>query len=249
MLWWRQKKDRNASDVSAEARLQQKYSTFRKLLSLNNECLELMAGLQEDLQFIPPLRDMVGGRASSIFQKAEGVVAELERLTTTSQPALLRVLQEKRQEVESFVAAQQELASPRLSAWLSEIDATAAVEAGGKAAALGELKNKLGLPVPNGFVLTTEAYRQFCGIPLWTSIRDALRKADLADLEDLHAISTKLTEMVMGSPVPRAVEVAITERARILGTGVSGLAVRSSAVGEGGARSFAGQFLRHSLHS
>jgi pyruvate,water dikinase len=243
MLWWRQKKGRNASDVSAEARLQQKYSTFRKLLSLNNECLELMAGLQEDLQFIPPLRDMVGGRASSIFQKAEGVVAELERLTTTSQPVLLRVLQEKRQEVESFVAAQQELASPRLSAWLSEIDTTAAVEAGGKAAALGELKNKLGLPVPNGFVLTTEAYRQFCGIPLWTSIRDALRKADLADLEDLQAISTKLTEMVMGSPVPRAVEVAITERARILGTGVSGLAVRSSAVGEGGARSFAGQFL------
>jgi pyruvate,water dikinase len=242
MLWWRRKKDRSTPEVSAEVRLQPRYSTFRKLLSFNNECLELMAGLQEDLQFIPPLQDMVGGRTSSIFQKAERVVFELERLTHIPQPTLLRVLQEQRREVESFVAAQQELALPRLSAWLSEIGAAAAGEAGGKAAALGEVKNKLGLPVPNGYVLTTEAYRQFCGIPLWVAIRDALRKADLADLEGLQAISTRLTDMVMASPVPRPVEVAITERARMLGTGEPGLAVRSSAVGEGGARPFAGQF-------
>ena len=59
----------------------------------------------------------------------------------------------------------------------------------------------------------------------------------------LQAISAHLTELVMACPVPRAVEVAMIERARILGTEAPGLAVRSSAVGEGGIRSFAGQFL------
>jgi pyruvate, water dikinase len=94
---------------------------------------------------------------------------------------LLRVLQEQRQEVESFIAAQQELASPRLSAWLSEIGADSSHEAGRKAAVLGEIKSKLGMPVPNGYVLTTEAYRKFCGIPPWTRIRDSVRELDLED--------------------------------------------------------------------
>jgi pyruvate,water dikinase len=43
--------------------------------------------------------------------------------------------------------------------------------------------------------------------------------------------------------VPRAIEVAVTERARVLDKWGQGLAVRSSAVGEGGARTYAGQYL------
>lgn len=108
---------------------------------------------------------------------------------------------------------------------------------------MGEIKNRLGLPVPDGYVLTTEAYRQFCGIPLWQQIRGALRRADLSDLDSLQGISLQLMEMVMESPLPRAVEVAVSERARMLAGARGALAVRSSAVGEGGARTFAGQFL------
>jgi pyruvate,water dikinase len=134
---------------------------------------------------------------------------------------------------------------PKLSAWLSEVRADSVVEVGGKAASLGEIKNVLGLRVPDGYCLTTEAYRQFCGIPLWRSIRDAIRDADLSDLEGLTRSSEHLHRIVMDAPVPRAVEVAISERAKTLDSGEMGLAVRSSGVGEGGAQSFAGQF--HSL--
>jgi pyruvate,water dikinase len=243
MFWWRRKQDPSRAAASAEVRLRQKYTTFRRLLSLNNECLELMASLQEDLQFISPRREVAGERVAAIFQKAHSIVEELAALTGKKEPALTRVLDEQQQAVEIYIATHQEQAIPRLAASLSEVGLTAALEVGGKAAALGEIKNRLGLPVPDGFVLTTEAYRQFCGIPLWSSIRDALHNSDLADLEGLNAISNQLTEMVMAAPVPRAVEVAITERARILEKGAWGLAVRSSAVGEGGVRTFAGQFL------
>jgi len=243
MFWWQQKEDPSHAAASAEVRLRHKYTTFRRLLSLNNECLELMASLQEDLQFISPRREVAGERVVAIFQKAQGIVEELSTLTGKKKPALTRVLDEQRQAVETYIATQQEQVIPRLAASLSEVESSTVMEVGGKAAALGEISNRLGLPVPDGFVLTTEAYRQFCGIPLWSSIRDALRDSDLADLEGLQAISSRLTDMVMAAPVPRAVEVAITERARILGKGESGLAVRSSAVGEGGVRTFAGQFL------
>jgi len=46
---WR-KKDRGRSGPADEARLREKYASFRSLLSLNSECLESIAGLQEDLR-------------------------------------------------------------------------------------------------------------------------------------------------------------------------------------------------------
>jgi pyruvate,water dikinase len=243
MIGWRRKKNDEASPSAAATRLRQKYNSFRTLLSLNNDCLELMAGVQDDLRHVAPLREVFADRVESIFEKAGGIVQSLEKLTGVLQPALARALNQQRQEVERYLAAQQEYAPRRLSAWLSEVDVTSLGEVGGKAAALGEIKNRLGLPVPDGYILTTEAYRLFCGLPLWKQVQVELCNADLEDLEGLQAISSRLMNLVMRVPVPRAVEVAISERARVLVGQGAGLAVRSSAVGEGGALTFAGQFL------
>ena len=228
---------------TAEQRIRQRYASFRELLELNTECLEVLSGLQEDLREVPPLRDALGGRITTIFDEAERIVAALGKLTGGRYSSLFAVLRDQRHDVETYIAACQELTTPRLSTSLSEVDAQAALEVGGKAAALGEIKNRLGLPVPDGYVLTTEAYRQFCGLPLWMAVRDATREADLNDLDALRAISAKLKDMVLACPVPRNIEVAITERAFKLTTGGLGFAVRSSAVGEGGERTFAGQFI------
>jgi pyruvate, water dikinase len=245
MFFWRRKNGRPTSASSAEARLRQKYLSFRNLLILNNDSLELMAGVQEDLQYVPPLREIFSQRVAAIFEKAAGIVASLETLTGASQRPLARTLEEQRLEVESYIARQQEQRQLRLSAWLSEVDLQSAAEVGGKAAALGEIRNHLGVPVPDGYVMTTEAYRRFCGVPLWKEIRTALRRADPADLDSLQSISAHLREIIMACAVPRAVEVAVSERARALaGASPTGcIAVRSSAVGEGGALTFAGQFL------
>jgi pyruvate, water dikinase len=243
MLGWRRKKEDDAQAASAEARLRQKYASFRTLLSSNNECLELMADMQEDLRYVAPLREVFSDRVSTILTRAGAVVESLEMLTGAPQRTLARALEQQRQEVERYLAELQEHTPRRLSARLSEIGLEAADEVGGKAAALGEIKNRLGLPVPEGFVLTTEAYRLFCGLPLWKKIQKELFHADLDDLEGLQAISSRLVRLVTEFPLPRAVEVAVSERARVL-TGQDGaLAVRSSAVGEGGALTFAGQFL------
>jgi len=240
-LWRKSASEKRAG--TAEQRIRQRYAGFRELLELNTECLEVLSGLQEDLREVPPLRDALGGRITVIFDRAERIVAALGKLSGGRYSSLFAVLRGQRHDVETYIAACQELATPRLSTWLSEVDSQTALEVGGKAAGLGEIKNKLGLPVPDGYVLTTEAYRQFCGIALWMSIRDATRDADLNDLDSLRTMSAKLKEMVLACPVPRNVEIAITERALKLNTRGLGLAVRSSAVGEGGERTFAGQFM------
>jgi pyruvate,water dikinase len=222
--------------------VREKYQGFRDLLTLNNECLGLLAGLQEDLQFVPPLRDVLGDRIGAIFEHSESIVSALERLSGIPYHSLHKAVEGQRRQVEASIAAAQELETPRLSFSLSEVTALDAPMAGGKAAALGEVKNVLGLSVPEGYVITTEAYRQFFGLPRWHTIRDAMRDLDPSNPQAVQDASATLTAGVMEAPLPRAVEVAITERALTLETGGLGLAVRSSAMGEGGVHAFAGQF-------
>jgi pyruvate,water dikinase len=238
--WW----GRHKQQVPTEQTIRSKYATFRELLSLNNDCLEILASVQEDLRFAPASRSVLGDRTSLIFDKLENVIHTLQRLSGNVLPQLAAMVHAQRGEIETYIAARDELASPPLALWLSEIDGKSQPEVGGKAAALGEIKNHLLLPVPDGYVLTAEAYRQFCGTPIWKELRDATRNVDLNDLRKLEAISAALMEEVKTLPVPRALEVAITERAHTLRSGAgAGLAVRSSAVGEGGERTFAGQFV------
>ncbi len=238
--WWKKKKPAEAAG-SLQDRIRGRYVSFRELLSLNNDCLELLASIQEDLQYAPPTRELLGERVGSVFDKTAEVVRTLERLTGYDHQSLLTSVQAQRQEVERYIAAD-DLRPTNLSASLSEVNAASGAEAGAKAAVLGEIKNKLRLPVPDGFVLTAHAYRQFCGIPLWQQFRDTTRNLDLNDLNILRKVSAELTELVMATPVPRAIEVALTERALALQRAGMAIAVRSSAVGEGGERTFAGQF-------
>jgi pyruvate,water dikinase len=243
MPWWKGRNHGQQMSVGAPERVRARYTSFRDLLALNNESLELMAGLQDDLQYVPPRRDVLGDRIGTIFSRVGAVVATLERLTGVRQPALAAGLASQQLEVERYAAALEELKHPRLSAWISELNAGSENDAGSKAAVLGEIRNQLGLPVPDGFVLTSEAYRQYCGIALWREIRDATRDLDPNDLEAIRRLSEVLTARVMEFPLPRAVEVAITARSEILLKKGGAMAVRSSARGEGGAKSYAGQFL------
>ncbi|UBU10703.1 PEP/pyruvate-binding domain-containing protein [Nonomuraea gerenzanensis] len=106
----------------------------------------------------------------------------------------------------------------------SEIDAGMLAEVGGKAANLGEL-TAAGLPVPPGWVLTTEAYRQVAQGLLTSG-------DDLAERARRHLLE---------APVPDAVQEAIVKAYAGLGDDVP-VAVRSSATAEDlPFASFAGQ--------
>jgi pyruvate,water dikinase len=243
MSFWHRQTSAPAAPAEAANRVRTKYASFRELLAANNESLELMARLQEDLQHVPPRRDVIESPIAGIFERVRAVVGALEKLTGSSYATLNAALVSQQQEIERFAAALQETVRPRLSAWLSEVNAASEREVGGKAAALGEIRNKLALPVPDGFVLTTEAYLRYCGLPLWREIRDATHNLDLNNLDALHAAGEELRRKVLSCAVPRAIEVAIAGRAETLLRGGGALAVRSSARGEGGARTCAGQFL------
>jgi len=112
---------------------------------------------------------------------------------------------------------------------------------GGKGMSLSRLVNA-GIPVPDGFHVTTEAYRQFVAANnLQAKILGALRNADIAQPDSLETVSTTIGKLFTDSKIPSDVEAAIREAYDILDNRKS-VAVRSSATAEDlPDASFAGQ--------
>lgn len=111
---------------------------------------------------------------------------------------------------------------------------------GGKAANLGELL-AAGLPVPDGFCLTTEAYREAtAGGPL-AEVHPALKATPDGDLPALAALASRARYIIQNAPVPTEVATAVEAAYAALGDNVP-VAVRSSATAEDlPSASFAGQ--------
>ncbi|MDH7596208.1 MAG: phosphoenolpyruvate synthase [Methanothrix sp.] len=128
--------------------------------------------------------------------------------------------------------------------WLEEVGKEDIPVVGGKGASLGEMIN-IGIPVPGGFAVTAQAFRQFierAGIA--KELFDSL-KVDVNNPEDLLRAEATAKKIVMDAEVPEDIENAIKERYRELcereGEEVF-VAVRSSATAEDlPDASFAGQ--------
>jgi len=117
---------------------------------------------------------------------------------------------------------------------------------GGKAFHLSRLKGLLGLPVPEGFILSTSAWNEVVEINgLRDDIDRELAEVDIDSLPSLERASARLHERILNCRLPDGVEQEIVRRAEEIGrrTGVDDFAVRSSCVAEDSELSFAGQYL------
>ncbi len=126
---------------------------------------------------------------------------------------------------------------------LSLADPKASLESvGGKGSSLSRLINA-GLPVPDGFHITTEAYRQFVSYNnLESTIRKALDSADTTNPTSLETTSQRIIDSIIKAEIPPEIASAIVQAyAEIPGKNPA-VAVRSSATAEDlPEASFAGQ--------
>src|SRR5215211_6651922 len=123
---------------------------------------------------------------------------------------------------------------------LDHVDAGALPLVGGKAANLGELI-AAGLPVPAGFCVTTEAYRDVAAAAELAEFLDRLAATRAGDTGALAGLARQARERVLAMAMPALVADAVAAAYLDLGDGVP-VGVRSSATAEDlpGA-SFAGQ--------
>ncbi len=118
--------------------------------------------------------------------------------------------------------------------------------AGGKAYNLSTVKTALGLPIPEGFVVTTRAYHRFFEVNnLRKPINLILADLDLKSLKSLKNAFNVISQLIQDAEIPEEVGIAIQDAFGNLQSSFGEnirFAVRSSAVGEDSKISFAGQY-------
>ncbi|MGQ9687250.1 MAG: PEP/pyruvate-binding domain-containing protein [Desulfobaccales bacterium] len=227
----------------------QKYQSFKKLLDANNDALEIMSRLETvaqgdflfDMQYLRT-------RTTALLDICRVIIDELNLLGDNRYTALIPIYEGIKARIQEELTRGP--ATAVRGAWtlpLSQVNRRLLAQVGGKNANLGEIRNRVQLPTPDGFVITVEAYRQVLAENhLTQKLERFLKEVDPGDLAGLTEKSRLLREELLQARIPLRLAAEVNQQferlTRALGQAPS-LALRSSGLYEDQEFSFAGQFL------
>lgn len=227
------------------------FRKFKGIIERNNRILELMGDMGDklggeyvfDKQYI---RDSCEKMEDLVFK----LISDLSVLSQRKNVELFRAYERIRLAIHEELSGKLFLEQTDLVLPLNQLDQETVDAAGNKFNTLGILRNLLGLNVPDGFVVTTRAFSEVLGRCGLTASSDAVAKAwKDTDETAFDAACETMRTKVLGCDLPRQLTSKIMAQANAIAaahrkeTGKEPLfAVRSSAWGEGGEISFAGQY-------
>lgn len=227
---------------SATVKLAELFQHFKKILTNNTTIMERIAELEQALggEFIFD-RAFIRQSAIELIRLVREVIYSANSLSDNRYIALYDRLDTIVGSITSIALDEPDPAERRLFLPSSDLHRDLDYVVGGKAAILGEIGNHLRLPVPGGFALTTSSYF------LFLNKNNLLHQVNsiFADTSTPRERADRIHPLFLTASFPSTLRKAVSE-------GLDGLrkergnlrtlAVRSSAVGEDGMRSFAGQF-------
>ncbi len=247
LKFFRKEAEEPVQSESAKNALREKYYAFQKLLSTNNQVLELMADMEEklsgeylfDIHYIKTTVRLLGNGVSKIIEN-------LNLLSRNRYALFIKTHTDISEEIEQILEYKMEVPVSDLTVPLEQLTGKSVGIAGGKIAHLGEIKSSLRMPAPDGFAISAYAFIKFMDHNrLLEKISEKLSALKVEDLEELNRVSREINEMIIQSDVPpdlqEAVENAYKELCRKAGKGAA-VSVRSSAIREDSEFSFAGQY-------
>ncbi len=243
------RKETPEDDIGAVFRF--KYGLFKELLTSNTQVLDIITDMEEKLQGHQLFgMSYVRSNTSRAVFHAFRMVKSLDVLSGHRYPMLYTVLEGIHQKIKAELEQKKEISAPALVLPYSEITKDMTDWVGGKSAHLGEVENRLHLPIPQGFAITTAAYEAFLAAnDLVEEINKRKLAIDINDLETIREASEEIRGLITAGRIPPALEVAILgaygRLAEALGNGqaMPRVSLRSSAIGEDSELSFAGQYL------
>lgn len=224
-----------------------KYTLFKELLAANSELLGVLTDIEEKLRGEQIFgTSYIKGQVSRAMLQSFKMVKSLNVLSGNKYPVLYEVLGDINNKLHILLDEKIVSAFPYNVMPYSSITKQDADWVGGKNANLGEIKNHLGLPVSEGFAITVKAFDTFLEN---NGLKDEILKRknllDINDIDMLNNLSFEIRELIKLRPVPEEIKNDIASAYRSLWGDNKDimLAVRSSALGEDGELSFAGQYL------
>lgn len=224
-----------------------RYESFRSLLEHDKKAHELMAELEEyyyrrarvDLARVERQYRELAFHVKAMIQD----LAVIDPLHHTG----LEDYFKKLDAFARFIFKPPDMSSaPPYVVPLGDLPPDSEALAGGKAFNLGVIASLLNLPIPNGLVITTNAYNLFMEANSLRELVDGrLAELDINDPGSLDEVSGELQQAVSEAEVPQelaeAIQKAFDEAWPSSGQPPS-LAMRSSAAAEDSETSFAGQY-------
>ncbi len=233
----------NAAGKDGVRKFASVFKRFRRILFLNNKVLEKIAEMERALggEYIFD-QTFLNQTVASLTERVREVIYTLNALSDNHYTGLYdsySVISDYLTEL--LTGGPGPLGHFMVLEW-HQIHRDLDLLVGAKNANLGEIRAHSDLAVPDGFILTTAAYDRFMEENDLFSKIDDISKTQKSAEEQAPKISNLFNE----AELPRELKDSIlTNIARIEKKAGERLrfAVRSSAVGEDGTRSFAGQFL------
>lgn len=224
----------------------ERYAHYDAFLDHNHRALRILSELE--------LLDRGAGlatlasiqrRTQNLLKEVHGLVSSLCGLAGNRYGELLQVFDNVERELEPLMERRRPALEGPLTLPFSELRPDHILLAGSKSVNLARTRNELGLPAPDGFVVTTAAFDLFLRENRLLDAIDAM----LAELDPDRAESWEacrlIQEKIQKAPLPERLLQALDREYDDLVSrqgGVPGIAMRSSAVGEDTEASFAGQY-------
>jgi pyruvate,water dikinase len=235
--------DRISPDKSIFKR---KYECFRRILISNNQALEIITDLEHVFYRDKPFTlAYVLIRSEILIGEVYSIVEDLNEISGGEYPQLFDVAEKIGTTILNDLEQKKKLDKTNLVLPLVMLSRDNIAEVGGKAANLGEVYNRVSLPVPQGFAVTAYACQHFLDHNSLSKLIDSkLRGLDVNDTATLMKVSAEIQSIILNSELPddleRGLHEATLELKNKLGSDIR-LAVRSSATTEDSEASFAGQ--------
>jgi pyruvate,water dikinase len=234
------------SELPEKALFLKKFQHFQNLLAGNNHALDLIADLEQLCYGSKPFTlESVTEKVERLMAEVYDIAGDLNSLSDGKFPTLSEAVERIGVEIFEDLARKRNVERTSLTLSLDRISREQLSEVGGKSANLGEVLNRVHLPVPAGFAVTAYACHHFMESKgLYGVARALLKDLNIEDTPRLLDRSTEIQRLILDAPLPVELEVALLREIDAL-TAQSGpdlrIAVRSSATGEDSEASFAGQ--------
>ena len=207
---WKPRKHKPSRDTFSEI-FRIKYEHFRELLNANAELAKIIADIEEKLQghTIFGMSYVRSQAVQAVFYTLR-MVKSLNALANNKYFLLVTVLEELGSSIKEEVEKRKESPVTALTLPFSEVNREMVDWVGAKSANLGEMLNRLNLPIPEGFAITTRAFDLFLHE---NNLIDEINKKKMeyngADPETINLLSNEIQSLIISATVPSELSEAI----------------------------------------
>ena len=214
-----------------------RYHSFKLLLNANNRALEIMADMERALGGGQPFgMNFVRASCTAVSVNVFNMISNIDKIAQDKYGELNVRFNDIKQKIDGLLSQKKSMKDERLVIPIDAVNKEMSDFVGNKMANLGEIKNKLQIRIPIGFVITSAAYEKFIKEnDLQAEIDRRFQSADADNIEKLFTLSSEIQQLIIKSRIPDDLVDAVRHAYNKLESDTKGkltLALRSSALGE-----------------